>query len=36
MSLLEHLCGVYDATTLDGIESIQNIGVEWKDHNQPE
>ena len=36
MSLLEHLCTVYDPTTLEGIQSIQNIGYEWKSLNQPE
>jgi hypothetical protein len=36
MSLLEHLCTVYDPTTLEGIQSIQNIGYEWKTLNQPE
>ena len=34
MSLLEHLCTVYDPTTLDGIQSIQYIGYEWKSLNQ--
>jgi hypothetical protein len=36
MSLLEHLCTVYDPTTLDGIQSIQCIGYEWKSLNQPD
>ena len=36
MSLLEHLCTVYDPTTLEGIQSIQNIGYEWKTLNPPE
>jgi hypothetical protein len=36
MSLLEHLCTVYDPTTLEGIQSIQNIGYEWKSLNQPD
>jgi hypothetical protein len=36
MSLLEHLCTVYDPTTLEGIQSIQNIGYEWKRLNQPD
>jgi hypothetical protein len=36
MSLLEHLCTVYDPTTLEGIQSIQNIGYEWKRDNQPD
>ena len=36
MSLLEHLSTVYDPTTLEGIQSIQNIGYEWKSLNQPE
>jgi hypothetical protein len=36
MSLLEHLCSVYDPTTLEGIQSIQNIGVRWKQFNPPD
>ena len=36
MSLLEHLSTVYDPTTLEGIQSIQNIGYEWKSLNQPD
>jgi hypothetical protein len=36
MSLLEHLCTVYDPTTFEGIQSIQNIGCEWKSLNQPD
>ena len=36
MSLLEHLCTVYDPTTLDGIQSIQTIGCDWKSLNQPD
>ena len=36
MSLLEHLCTAYDPTTFEGIQSIQNIGYEWKRDNQPD
>ena len=35
MSLLEHLCTVYDPTTFEGIQSIQTIGCDWKSLNQP-
>ena len=36
MSLLEHLCSVYDPTTFEGIQSIQTIGCDWKSLNQPD
>jgi hypothetical protein len=36
MSLLEHLCTVYDPTTFEGIQSIQTIGCDWKSLNQPD
>jgi hypothetical protein len=36
MSLLEHLCSIYDPTTLEGIQSIQNISVKWKQLNPPD